>query len=276
MSTSGSDAARQLHVFPVLGIGEVEAGDDVAGLIHAALDRPVMRGDIFVITSKIVSKAEGRVFAGADREQAIDAEAMRTIASRQNPGGSVTRIVQNRFGLVSAAAGVDTSNSPGGRLLLLPEDPDRSARDIAATLRTIYRVDVGVVISDTLGRPWREGQTDCAIGAGGVRVLEDLRGDLDTEGTEMAVTVPCVGDEIAAAGDLVKRKTTRVPIAVLRGRGDLVGPLDLPGASSIVRPPDRDMFSLGAREAYEEGFAAGLAAADPAADPPPSDPRRSS
>ena len=159
--------------------------------------------------------------------------------------------------MVSAAAGVDASNTPEGTILLLPEDPDASARALAAGLRERLGVRVGVLVSDTLGRAWRDGQTDHAIGAGGVHVIEDLRGETDAEGRPLVVTMPCVADELAAAADLVKGKAARRPVAVVRGRADLVGSLDLPGARSIVRPLERDMFRLGADEAYAEGFAAG-------------------
>ena len=118
---------------------------------------------------------------------------------------------------------------------------------------------LGVLISDTLGRAWREGQTDSAIGAGGVSVFEDLRGRTDAEGRPLVVTMPCVADELAAAADLVKGKASRLPVAVVRGRADLVGSLELPGARSIVRHAERDMFRLGADEAYAEGYAAGAA-----------------
>ena len=117
-------------------------------------------------------------------------------------------------------------------------------------LRLQLGVEVGVIISDTLGRAWREGQTDSAIGAGGVHVFEDLRGQTDAEGRSLVVTMPCVADELAAAADLVKGKASRMPVAVVRGRADLVGSLELPGARSIVRDPERDMFRLGADEAY--------------------------
>lgn len=258
------EAVSQLSIRPVRGIGEVAPGDDLAALIHAAIPEPVQDGDIFVVTSKIVSKAEGRIIAAADREEAITAETVRLVASRVGPGERVTRIVENPLGIVSAAAGVDASNTPEGTVLLLPQDPDHSARELAARLRERFGAAVGVLISDTLGRPWREGQTDCAIGAGGVHVMEDLRGVSDAEGRPLVVTVPCVADELAAAADLVKQKTARVPVAVIRGRRDLVGSLDLPGAASIVRPLERDLFRLGTREAYEEGYSAGLAAAEKA------------
>ncbi|MGQ0367972.1 coenzyme F420-0:L-glutamate ligase [Leucobacter sp. Z1108] len=231
-------------------------------MISGAVREPVQAGDIFVVTSKIVSKAEGRFLNAENREAAITAETVRVVASRAGARGNVTRIVQNRQGIVAAAAGVDASNTPEGTILLLQEDPDRSARELASRLRDRFGVDVGVIISDTLGRPWREGQTDCAIGAGGVRVIDDHRGAVDAEGRTLEVTAPCVGDELAAACDLVKRKTSRVPVAVVRGRGDLVGSMDLPGAASIVRDLERDLFRLGTREAFEEGYAAGVAAAE--------------
>jgi coenzyme F420-0:L-glutamate ligase/coenzyme F420-1:gamma-L-glutamate ligase len=138
---------------------------------------------------------------------------------------------------------------------------------IAAALRDRFGVTVGVVISDTLGRPWREGQTDVAIGAAGIRVLDDLRGSIDAGGRRLDVTVAAVADEIAGAADLVKGKATGRPVAVIRGLGHLVGALDLPGARSIVRPAERDMFRLGSDEAYAEGFAAGQAVARDASAP---------
>ncbi|WP_169583488.1 coenzyme F420-0:L-glutamate ligase [Microbacterium thalassium] len=248
-----------LQVWALRGIPEISPGADLVAVIADAAAGTLTDGDILVVTSKIVSKAEGRVVAADDREDAITAETVRVVATRPTPTGHVTRIVQNRLGIVSAAAGVDASNTPEGTILLLPEDPDASARALAAGLRASLGVDVGVLISDTLGRAWREGQTDHAIGAGGVRVFEDLRGGTDAEGRPLVVTMPCVADELAAAADLVKGKTARLPVAVVRGRADLVGPLDLPGARSIVRPLERDMFRLGADEAYADGFAAGAA-----------------
>lgn len=248
-----------LQVWPLPGIPEITPGTDLVAVIADAAAGTLADGDILVVTSKVVSKAEGRIVAADDREDAITAETVRVVATRPTPTGHVTRIVQNRLGIVSAAAGVDASNTPQGTILLLPVDPDASARALADGLRASLGVEVGVLISDTLGRAWREGQTDHAIGAGGVQVFEDLRGGTDAEGRPLVVTMPCVADELAAAADLVKGKTARLPVAVVRGRADLVGPLDLPGARSIVRPLERDMFRLGADEAYAEGFAAGAA-----------------
>ncbi|MBP2436659.1 coenzyme F420-0:L-glutamate ligase [Microbacterium amylolyticum] len=242
------------------GIEEITAGADLAAIIGDAIARSaegIRSGDIVVVTSKIVSKAENRFVQADDREDAITAETVRVVASRTNPRtGRTTRIVENRLGIVSAAAGVDASNTPEGTVLLLPEDPDRSARFLAGALRDRFGVDVGVLLSDTLGRAWRDGQVDQAIGAGGVRVFEDLRGHTDAQGRELSVTLPCVADEICSTADLVKGKSTGRPVAIMRGRGDLVGPLDLPGARSIPRTGPSDMFRKGYDEAYADGLAA--------------------
>jgi coenzyme F420-0:L-glutamate ligase/coenzyme F420-1:gamma-L-glutamate ligase len=248
-----------LQIWALPGLPEIGAGDDLVALIGAAASDQLRDGDILVVTSKIVSKAEGRFVLADDREDAITAETVRLVASRTAPSGHTTRIVENRLGIVSAAAGVDASNTPEGTVLLLPVDPDASARRLAAGLRAALGVEVGVLVSDTLGRAWREGQTDHAIGAGGVQVFEDLRGGVDAEGRPLVVTQPCVADELCGAADLVKGKATRLPVAVVRGRADLVGALDRPGARSIVRPPERDFFRLGADEAYADGYAAGAA-----------------
>jgi coenzyme F420-0:L-glutamate ligase/coenzyme F420-1:gamma-L-glutamate ligase len=240
------------------GLPEIVEGADLAAIIATGLAEPLEDGDILVVTSKVVSKAEGRVVRADDREQAITDETVRVVATRENPGGVPTRIVENRLGIIGAAAGVDASNAPDGTVLLLPIDPDASARAIATGIRSLTGAQVGVLVSDTLGRPWREGQTDIAIGAAGVRVFEDLRGRSDATGKPLAVTMPCVADELAGAAELVKGKSAGVPVAIVRGLGHLVGDLDLPGARSIVRPGDRDMFRQGADEAYDEGYRAGF------------------
>ena len=245
-----------MQVWAVDGIPEIAVGDDLAAIIGDRLDVPGDRpqdGDILVITSKIVSKAEGRQVPATDREDAITAETVRVVATREHAAG-VTRIVENRLGLVMAAAGVDSSNAPDGTVLLLPVDPDASARAIAAALRERFGVRVGIVISDTLGRPWRLGQTDVAIGAAGIRVAEDLRGSADADGRLLEVTVVAVADELAAAADLVKGKSNALPVAVIRGMAELVGAPDLPGARGLVRPAELDMFRLGSDEAYAHGF----------------------
>lgn len=273
----------ELRVWPIPGIPEVSAGDDLAALVGDAIARSepagLENGDIVVVTSKIVSKAEGRTVRAPAREDAITAETVRVVATRRT-GTSLTRIVENRQGLVLAAAGVDASNAPAGTVLMLPVDPDASALTLARTLRQRFGVDLAVVISDTFGRPWRQGQTDVAIGAAGIRVLDDLRGTRDAGGRLLEVTVAAAADEIASAADLVKRKRGGLPVAVVRGLGRLVGRLDEPGAHAIVRPAELDLFRQGSREAYADGFAAGLAEAarrepapgSPAGDPTPSNP----
>jgi coenzyme F420-0:L-glutamate ligase / coenzyme F420-1:gamma-L-glutamate ligase len=230
-----------LTVTGVAGLPEIGPGADLAQLIGEAT--PDLRdGDILLVTSKIVSKAEGRVIR-ADREQAIDAEAVRVVA-RRGP----TRIVETRHGLVLAAAGVDSSNTAPGTVVLLPEDPDGSARRLRKALSERRGVSVGVVITDTMGRPWRTGQTDAAIGVAGLAPLRDHRGQPDTFGSLLEVTVAAVADEIAAAADLVKGKTTQVPAAIVRGLAELVTGSDGPGAAALIRPAADDMFRLGAAD----------------------------
>lgn len=247
-----------LSVFAIDGIPEIVAGDDLAAIIADAVGPGVLEdGDILAVTSKIVSKAEGRQLAAADREQAITDETVRVVASRAHPGG-VTRIVENRLGIVAAAAGVDASNTPEGIILLLPVDPDASAARLRAALEQRFGVRLGIVVTDTLGRAWREGQTDAAIGGSGVRLLDDLRGSTDANGHVLEVTAPAVGDEIAAAADLVKGKASGRPVAVVRGLAHLLDP-EAPGARVLVRRGPSDMFRLGTDEAYREGFAAGSA-----------------
>ncbi|MEU8120970.1 coenzyme F420-0:L-glutamate ligase [Spirillospora sp. NPDC049024] len=233
-----------MEVFGVPGLPEVAEGADIAALIP---DGTVEDGDVLVVTSKIVSKAEGRVLVAGDREKAIDAETVRVVARRAHARGE-TRIVETRQGLVLAAAGVDASNTRPGTVLLLPEDPDASARRIRAGVRERTGADVAVIVSDTLGRPWRNGLTDAAIGAAGLAPLSDLRGRDDAYGNRLDATITAVADEIAAAGDLVKGKLEGVPIAVVRGLPGLVTREDGPGARALVRPPEEDMFRFGSAD----------------------------
>ncbi|MET9670776.1 coenzyme F420-0:L-glutamate ligase [Streptomyces sp. NPDC006475] len=241
----------RFEVRAVPGLPEVRPGDDLAALVAAAAP-DLADGDILLVTSKIVSKAEGRILAATDREAAIDAETVRVVA-RRGP----LRIVENRQGLVMAAAGVDASNTPAGTVLLLPEDPDASARALREGLRESLGVDVGVVVTDTFGRPWRNGLTDVAIGAAGVRVLDDLRGGTDAHGNPLSATVVATADELASAGDLVKGKAEGLPVAVVRGLAHLVGDGDGEGdgARVLVRSPADDMFRLGTSEAVREAVA---------------------
>ncbi len=233
--------ADRLEIWAVDGIGDVRAGDDIAALISAT-DPGLVDGDVVVVTSKIVSKAEARMFDG-DREAAIDSEAVRVVATRGD-----TRIVETRHGFVLAAAGVDASNVPAGLVALLPEAPDRSAGRIRAGLRRRLGVTVAVIVTDTFGRPWRNGLTDVAIGAAGISPLLDHRGQVDQHGHSLEMTVTAIADEIASAAELVKGKLDGRPVAVLRGLTYAVDP-EGRGASALVRPADEDMFRLGTVEA---------------------------
>lgn len=251
MSSSEAGASPSYRVWAVPGLPEVRHGDDLAKLIAAA-EPDLADGDVLLVTSKIVSKAEGRVVEAGDREAAIDAETVRVVARR-----GTLRIVENRQGLVMAAAGVDASNTPAGTVLLLPEDADASARAVRDGLRDALGVDVGVVVTDTFGRPWRNGLTDVAIGAAGVRVLDDLRGGSDAYGNPLSATVVATADELAAAGDLVKGKSGGLPVAVVRGLPHVVGGDGGDGESDdgarvMVRSSRDDMFRLGTSEAVRE------------------------
>jgi coenzyme F420-0:L-glutamate ligase/coenzyme F420-1:gamma-L-glutamate ligase len=193
----------------------------------------------------VVSKSEGRGVT-ADRAHVIAQETARVVAQR----GSLV-IAETRHGLVLAAAGVDASNAGVGTVLALPSDPDGTARRLRVALFERARCNVAVVITDTAGRPWREGQTDIAIGCAGIPPVVSLAGTLDSGGQELAVTAPAIADELAATGDLVKGKVSGCPLAVLRGLAHLVLPPGRhgPGASAIVRPAADDLFALGARDA---------------------------
>ncbi len=228
------------------GAPEVAAGADLPAILLSLLGPgALLDGDVVVVTSKVVSKAEGRVVAGP-REEHLAAETARVVA-RRGP----TTIVRTHHGLVLAAAGIDGSNVEQGRSVLLPLDPDASARRLRAALHEATGLRLGVVITDTAGRAWREGQTDIAIGAAGVVVAEDFAGHLDAHGNELAVTAPAVADEIAGLAELAQGKLGARPFAVVRGRPDLVLPLDDdgPGAAALVRADGSDLFGLGTREA---------------------------
>ena len=240
-------AATPVTVTPVVGLPEITAGCDLAALIAEAVrgNADLSEGDIVVITSKIVSKAEGRVVA-TSRERAIEAETVRVVAQR-----GATTIAQTRHGLVLAAAGVDESNTAPGTVVLLPEDPDESARRLRKALhhRTgLAPGTLGVIVTDTMGRPWRAGQTDNAVGAAGIVPVRDYRGEADTFGNILEVTVAAVADEIAAAADLVKGKSRQVPVAIVRGLAEFVTEQDGPGARALIRPAEEDMFRLGSAD----------------------------
>lgn len=230
------------------GVGEVGPGDDLVARLLAALataGTALADGDIVCVTSKVVSKAEGRLVAG-DRAEVVARETRRVVARR----GPLS-IVVNRLGLTMAAAGVDASNVEPGHVLLLPEDPDASARALRRAVAEHAGVVVAVLVTDTAGRAWRDGQTDVAIGAAGLVVLDDHAGRTDPYGNVLAVTAPAVADELAGAAELAAGKLGRRPFVVVRGRSDLVLPLDDdgPGAVALLRAEGDDLFGLGAREA---------------------------
>lgn len=249
MSARGST----LEVWAPDGVPEVGAGDDLARIVLAALadGADLAAGDIVSVTSKVVSKAEGRTREG-DRDAAVDEESVRLVARRGD-----TRIVRHRLGLTMAAAGVDASNVARGSIALLPLDPDASARALRRAIHDRTGTNVGVIVTDTAGRAWREGQTDIAIGAAGLLVAEDFAGRTDAYGNPLAVTLPAVADELAGAAELAQGKLSGRPVAVLRGRGDLVLPPgdDGPGAAALVRPEGGDLFGWGAREAVVRALA---------------------
>ncbi len=231
---------------------EVRDGDDLAELLLASVaPSGLTDGDIVAITSKVVSKAEGRRIEG-DRLAAVTKETVRIVARR---GDSV--IAETRHGLVMAAAGVDASNTEPGTALLLPSDPDASARRLREAILDRVARNIGVLITDTAGRAWRNGQIDIAVGCAGVAPITDLSGTTDPYGNVLMVTAAARADEIASAADLVKGKTSARPAAIVRGLHTLVLPPGEHGlgARELVRPSDLDLFGLGAREA---AVAAGL------------------
>lgn len=249
----------RVELIAVHGLPEIRPGDDLAALLVHALqaDGPgLCDGDVLAVSSKVVAKAEGRFAPGAtaaEREAAVASQTTAVVAQRLTPRG-LARIVRSSSGPVLAAAGVDASNVPDAddgspRALLLPADPDGSARRLRAALRDATGVRLGVLVTDTLGRPWRIGQTDAAIGAAGVRVVDDLTGRPDAHGRVMEVTVRALADELAAAADLVKNKTDGVPLAVVRGLAHLVTEDDGPGAAALLRGASEDWFRFGHAEA---------------------------
>jgi len=231
-----------LEAWAVDGIGEVTDATDL-GAVLCALD--LRDGDITLVTSKVVSKAEGRVRPGG-RDAAIAEETVRVVA-RRGP----TVIVENRLGLVMAAAGVDASNVAPGTVVLLPTDPDATARALRGRVHHETGHNVAVVITDTAGRAWRTGQADLAVGVAGLEPLDDHAGRTDSYGNPLAVTAPAVADELASLAELVTGKLGGRPVSVVRGLGDRVLPVGEhgPGARALIRARREDMFALGARAA---------------------------
>lgn len=228
-----------IELIPLVGIPEVESGDDLAALLEPALAPHHPRdGDVVAITQKIVSKAEGRVVPGDDRAASVARESVAVVARR----GDLV-IARTRHGLVCANAGVDASNVPRGFLTLLPEDPDASAEQVQKELAARFGLArLGVVVTDTFGRPWREGVVDVAIGCAGFPALLDLRGTTDHHGGVLETTVVALADAVAAASGLVMTKTARIPAALVRGLDAAVGDAPPGPARDLVRAPADDLF----------------------------------
>jgi coenzyme F420-0:L-glutamate ligase/coenzyme F420-1:gamma-L-glutamate ligase len=243
-SATDGNGRDRIVVVPLPGMPEVVPGTDLAASIFDAVmasGTGLLEGDVVVVTQKVVSKAEGRLVAidpddPAAKVRLVESEAVRVLRRRGD-----LRITETRHGFVCANAGVDLSNVPRGVAALLPIDPDRSARRIRRSLRSLGGVDVGVVISDTFGRAWRRGVTDVAIGCDGVAAVVDLRGSTDATGRELLATEVCIADEIASAAELVMGKDKNIPVALVRGidkrfmRGSSV-------AKEVVRRPAEDLF----------------------------------
>lgn len=229
----------RLEIYGVEGLPEIAAGDDLAGLISDAAD--LADGDVVVVTQKIVSKAENAMVAvnpddPLSHKPAVERESVRVLRRR----GDLV-ISETKHGFVCANAGVDRSNVDSDQAALLPDDPDRSARRIGDGIKAKAGLDVGVIVSDTFGRPWRRGVADVAIGVAGIRPILDLRGTRDATGRELQVTEVAIVDELAAAAELVMGKADRVPVAVIRGIDqDWFGPGNI--QADLIRPPGDDLF----------------------------------
>ncbi|HET8596039.1 MAG TPA: coenzyme F420-0:L-glutamate ligase [Intrasporangium sp.] len=262
--------SEPVTVTAVSGIPEVREGDDLAALLEAGLRQSgldLRDGDILVLSSKVASKALGLVTDAADKDAVVASQTLAVVAERALEG-RVTRVVRSVAGPVMAAAGVDGSNTgERGGWLLLPDDPDAVCRELHDALTARHGVRLGVVLSDTSGRPWRVGQTDFALGAHGLVVVEDLRGGHDADGRPLEVTARAVADEIAAAADLVKGKAHRVPAALVRGLATLVTGCEdrTEGAAQLVRTGPTDWFALGRVEAVRAALGVVPGSADSAA-----------
>ena len=248
----GDHAASSLRILPIEGLPEFRPGDDLAEAIRDAAHW-LRSGDVVVVTSKIISKVEGRLVSVPRDPQARDAARRKLVqdeSSRVIAQIKRTLITQNQLGIVQAASGVDASNVAGDEVATLPLDPDASAAALRQNLKAALGVDVAVIVTDTMGRAWRMGQTDAAIGSAGLRVLHSYAGAFDSQGNELEVTEIAVADEIASAADLVQGKLGGVPIAVVRG---LSVTDDGSTARDLVRPVEEDLFRLGTNESIAQG-----------------------
>lgn len=224
-----------ISITPLQGIPEVRPDDDLGALIaDAAGTGTLADGDVLVVAQKVVSKAEGRLLPGTDRRAAAQAESVRVLRRQ----GEML-ISETRHGFVCANAGVDASNVQGDNVVLLPLDPDHSARRLRARLENLLGVEVAVIVSDTFGRAWRLGQTNVAIGVAGLEPFIDYRGTTDSEGRDLSATRICIADELAGAAEMVMGKTSGNCAAIVRGAPVILG---RGAATEIVRPPQEDLF----------------------------------
>ncbi|HUG85399.1 MAG TPA: coenzyme F420-0:L-glutamate ligase [Euzebya sp.] len=234
-------AGPTLSVIPVVGMGDVVAGSPLPRMIADAVD--LRDGDVVVVSSKVVAKAEGMLQRPAAGESVEDARRRLTLRDEVLVQTPHVVVVRTRHGYVCANAGIDASNVGHGELLLLPRDPDTSAAAIRHDLAGF--ADVGVIISDTFGRAWREGQTDVALGVAGVAPLRDERGTTDRDGRPLTVTLVAVADQVAGAADLVRDKAAGIPVVIVRGLGHLVGAGEGAGGAALIRPAAADLFPHG-------------------------------
>lgn len=249
-------AHREVRIFPLSGVPEVKAGDDVAQIIADAIRKlrwNIEHGDVFVVAQKIVSKAEGRIVslaeivpsARASEWAAAYQKDARVVELVLREAASIVKmergliVARTRHGFVCANAGVDCSNTQAGTATLLPEDADASARQLRKRLEKEFGVELAMIVSDSFGRPWREGLTNVALGVAGISPLVDYRGSKDGSGNTLQMTVMARADEIASAAELVMGKTERVPVAIIRG----VSIRDTAGSGQdLIRPADKDLF----------------------------------
>ncbi len=255
-----AEVAAALHARALPGLPEVRRGDDLAALILAALTRlgePLRSGDVLSVAHKVISKAEGRIRAlesvqpGARalelaEHHGKDPRAVQVVLDETSELLRAERgvlICVTHHGFVCANAGVDASNAPtGGELILLPRDPDASARALRRQLRELTGVAPAIVISDSFGRAWRRGQCDVALGCAGLAPLDDWRGRRDRNGRELRATWIAVADQVAAAADLLRGKDSGQPVVLLRGLERYVSADDGPGAAALLRGRDEDLF----------------------------------
>ena len=245
-----------IRILPLRGLPEILFGDNLAGFIARASRRQRLRvsaGNVFVVAQKIVSKAEGRIVRLDSIEPSVhatmwaaqygkDARVIELVLKEAARIVKMERgviVAETRHGFVCANAGVDTSNTPKGTAALLPEDPDRSARNLQAELSKLFGMPVGVIISDTFGRPWREGLVNVALGVAGIAPLIDYRGRRDAGGKVMQATIIALADELASAAELVMRKFDRVPVAIIQGAA---GVKRSGKGRDLIRPAERDLF----------------------------------